>query len=66
MHYVFKYLNVEFPEGKSVALLVRNGAGKSTLLRIIGCIDKPDYGSVITNRSISWPVGLSCCFQGSL
>ncbi|WP_146672964.1 ATP-binding cassette domain-containing protein, partial [Escherichia coli] len=29
-HYVFKDLNVEFPEGKSVALLGRNGAGKST------------------------------------
>ncbi|HDS9945309.1 TPA: ABC transporter ATP-binding protein, partial [Escherichia coli] len=65
-HYVFKDLNVEFPEGKSVALLGRNGAGKSTLLRIIGGIDKPDYGAVITNRSISWPVGLSGGFQGSL
>ncbi|HFM4368339.1 TPA: ABC transporter ATP-binding protein, partial [Escherichia coli] len=64
--YVFKDLNVEFPEGKSVALLGRNGAGKSTLLRIIGGIDKPDYGAVITNRSISWPVGLSGGFQGSL
>lgn len=65
-HYVFKDLNIELPAGKSVALIGRNGAGKSTLLRMIGGIDRPDSGSVITNKSISWPVGLSGGFQGSL
>ncbi|WP_170696057.1 ATP-binding cassette domain-containing protein, partial [Escherichia coli] len=35
-HYVFKNLSIEFPTGKSIALIGRNGAGKSTLLRIIG------------------------------
>ena len=65
-HYVFKDLNVELPGGKSVALLGRNGAGKSTLLRVIGGIDRPDSGSIYTNKTISWPVGLSGGFQGSL
>ena len=65
-HYVFKDLNVELPTGKSVALIGRNGAGKSTLLRMIGGIDRPDSGSIITDKSISWPVGLSGGFQGSL
>lgn len=64
--YVFKDVNIEIPENKSVALVGRNGAGKSTLLRIIGGIDKPDRGRVITNKKISWPVGLSGGFQGSL
>lgn len=65
-HYVFKDLNIEIPSGKSVALIGRNGAGKSTLLRMIGGIDRPDSGSIITDKTISWPVGLSGGFQGSL
>lgn len=65
-HYVFKNLNIELPSGKSVALIGRNGAGKSTLLRMIGGIDRPDSGRIVTNSTISWPVGLSGGFQGSL
>ncbi|MFV0261265.1 MAG: ABC transporter ATP-binding protein [Kluyvera sp.] len=64
--YVFKDVNLELPENKSVALVGRNGAGKSTLLRIIGGIDKPDQGRIVTSKRISWPVGLSGGFQGSL
>ena len=63
-HYVFKDLNL--PSGKSVAFIGRNGAGKSTLLRMIGGIDRPDSGKIITNKTISWPVGLAGGFQGSL
>lgn len=65
-HYIFKDLNIAFPSDKSIALLGRNGAGKSTLLRVIGGIDRPDKGTVITDKTISWPVGLSGGFQGSL
>lgn len=65
-HYVFKDLNVTLPTGKSVAIIGRNGAGKSTLLRMIGGIDRPDSGAIITNSTISWPVGLAGGFQGSL
>lgn len=65
-HYVFKDLNIEIPSGKSVAFIGRNGAGKSTLLRMIGGIDRPDSGKIITNKTISWPVGLAGGFRGSL
>ena len=65
-HYVFKDINVCLPAGKSIALIGRNGAGKSTLLRMIGGIDRPDSGNIITDKTISWPVGLSGGFQGSL
>ncbi|AFG42008.1 ABC transporter ATP-binding protein [Escherichia coli] len=65
-HFVFKDLNVDLPSGKSVALIGRNGAGKSTLLRMIGGIDRPDSGNIITDSTISWPVGLAGGFQGSL
>lgn len=65
-HYVFKDLNAVLPEGKNIALLGRNGAGKSTLMRILGGIDHPDEGLVATSKRISWPLGLSGGFQGSL
>ena len=65
-HYVFKKLNAVLPSNKSIALLGKNGAGKSTLLRIIGGMDYPDSGKVLTDKTISWPVALSGGFQGSL
>ncbi|HFP1231741.1 TPA: ABC transporter ATP-binding protein, partial [Escherichia coli] len=65
-HYVFKNLNIIFPKDYNIALIGQNGAGKSTLLRIIGGIDRPDSGNIITEHKISWPVGLAGGFQGSL
>ena len=63
---VLKDLNFKIKDGESVALLGRNGAGKSTLLQILGGIDQPDRGTIKSNCSISWPVGLVGGFQGSL
>ena len=63
---VFKDLCFELNSGGSVALLGRNGAGKSTLLRILGGIDQPDSGTISADCSMSWPVGLTGGFQGSL
>ena len=64
--YVFRDLDAVFPEGENVALLGRNGAGKSTLMRILGGIDFPDSGEVVTDKVLSWPLALSGGFQGSL
>ncbi|QKX15838.1 ABC transporter ATP-binding protein [Microbulbifer sp. YPW1] len=63
---LFRNVNAVFPEGKNIGILGRNGAGKSTLLRIMGGIDYPDSGRVITDQRISWPMGLSGGFQGSM
>ncbi|MEC7120184.1 MAG: ABC transporter ATP-binding protein [Pseudomonadota bacterium] len=65
-HYLFRDLSLELPTGRSIGLLGKNGAGKSTLLRIIGGIDYPDSGEVVSDSTISWPVGLAGGFQGSL
>jgi capsular polysaccharide transport system ATP-binding protein len=63
---IFRDLNFRIETGESIAILGANGAGKSTLLRILGGIDLPDSGTIETDRSISWPVGLAGGFQGSL
>lgn len=64
--YVFKDLSFVIPNGKNVAIVGKNGAGKSTLMNLLAKVDTPDSGRIITDESISWPVGLSGGFQGSL
>jgi len=65
-HYVFRDLSLTIPSGRNVALIGRNGAGKSTLMRLLGGLDTPDSGRILSENSMSWPVGLSGGFQGSL
>lgn len=65
-HYVFKNVSCDFPEGVNIGILGPNGAGKSTFLRILGGIDYPDSGTIQTNKSLSWPLGLKGGFVGHL
>lgn len=64
--WVLKDINLELPTNVSVGLIGRNGAGKSTLLRLIGGMDAPDRGEIYRDCSVSWPIGLSGGFQGSM
>lgn len=59
-------LNAEFPTGASVGLLGRNGAGKSTLLRMIAGTALPTSGRVVSDGTISWPVGFAGSFHPDL
>jgi len=59
-------LNLTLPTGKSLALLGRNGAGKSTLLEMIAGTMRPDSGRIVSDGSISWPVGFGGSFHGEL
>jgi capsular polysaccharide transport system ATP-binding protein len=65
-YFVFRNLNFTIESGLNVALLGRNGQGKSTLIRLLAGQDKPDKGEIICSQTISWPIGLSSVFQGSL
>jgi len=65
-HLVLNNISFKFPYRKSVGVLGANGAGKSTLIRIIGGAEKPDTGCVVRTSKLSWPMGYSGGFQGSL
>lgn len=59
-------VSLSFPHGQNVGILGRNGAGKSTLLRLIAGVEMPDAGSITRRGRISWPLGFSGGFNGSL
>lgn len=63
---VIDNLDMTLPTGKSLALLGRNGAGKSTLLQIVAGTMRPDSGRVVSDGTISWPVGFGGSFHGDL
>jgi capsular polysaccharide transport system ATP-binding protein len=63
---VLNDVNLTVNRGDRLALLGRNGAGKSTLIKLIGGVEMPTSGRVSRTMSISWPLGFSGGFQGSL
>lgn len=65
-HVVLNDINLRIDEGRNLAILGLNGAGKSTLIRIIGGAEPPDSGRVIRTSRVSWPIGFSGGFHGSL
>lgn len=66
MRPVLNNINMKFPQGRNIGILGRNGAGKSTLLRLIGGAELPTSGKIVRQGSISWPIGFSGGFHGSL
>lgn len=63
---VLDHVNAVFPRGQNIGVLGRNGVGKSTLLRLIGGAELPTSGAILRKASISWPIGFSGGFHGSL
>ena len=63
---VLNDVNLVIKRGERVALLGRNGAGKSTLIKLIGGVEMPTSGKISRKMSVSWPLGFSGGFQGSL
>lgn len=63
---VIDNLNLTLRTGQSLGLLGRNGAGKSTLMQIISGSMHPDTGRVVTDGTISFPVGFAGSFHPEL
>jgi capsular polysaccharide transport system ATP-binding protein len=66
LRYVLRDVSLVLPDRANIAVLGPNGAGKSTFLRLIGGAEAADTGTIITDSEISWPLGISSGFQGSL
>ncbi|MCF6243633.1 MAG: ABC transporter ATP-binding protein [Sulfurovum sp.] len=65
-NYILKDVSMTLPENTNIGILGRNGAGKSTLVRMLGQIEFPNKGRILSNKSFSWPLGLSGGFVGKM
>lgn len=63
---VLSNITADFPQGTDLGILGRNGAGKSTLFRLISGSEPPDRGTINREGTVSWPLGFSGGFHGSL
>lgn len=63
---IFKELNLKFNSDRNYAILGPNGVGKSTLLRLIAGGEMPDRGTIVRKGKVSWPMGFSGGFNGSM
>jgi capsular polysaccharide transport system ATP-binding protein len=59
-------INFEVGPGERIGVLGRNGAGKSTLIKLIGQVELPTSGRIVRSMKVSWPLGFTGGFQGSL
>lgn len=64
--YILKQVTLELPADKNIGILGRNGTGKSTIMRMLGQIDFPNQGKITSDKSFSWPLGLSGGFVGNM
>jgi capsular polysaccharide transport system ATP-binding protein len=55
-----------FPPDRNVGIMGKNGAGKSTMMRLMAGIEPPDSGHVYRTTRVSWPLGFSGGFNGSM
>ena len=64
--YILKDVSIVIPSNHNVGILGQNGTGKSTIMRMLGQIEFPNSGKIISNKSFSWPLGLSGGFVGNM
>lgn len=65
-NYILKDVTFTIPSGVNIGILGRNGTGKSTIMRMLGQIEFPNYGTITSNHSFSWPLGLGGGFVGNM
>lgn len=66
VRHILRDVSLVIPSATNLAVLGPNGAGKSTFLRLIGGAEAPNSGKILSDEKISWPLGISSGFQGTL
>jgi len=64
--FILKDVSFTIPPKVNIGILGRNGAGKSTFMRMLGGIDFPNQGTIVSDNSFSWPLALSGGFIGNM
>ena len=64
--YILKDMSIVIPSDKNIGILGRNGTDKSTIMHMLGQIEFPDKGTIYSDKSFSWPLGLRGGFVGNM
>lgn len=64
--YILKETTFSIPSGVNVGILGRNGAGKSTLMKMLGQIEFPNEGKIVSDKNFSWVMGVGGGFQNNM
>jgi len=65
-NYILKDTTFSIPSGVNIGILGRNGAGKSTIMKMLGQIEFPNEGKIVSDKSFSWVMGVGGGFQGNM
>lgn len=63
---ILNNFSFSFPKDRNVGIMGKNGAGKSTTMRLMAGIEPPDTGQIFRTARVSWPLGFSGGFNGSM
>ena len=64
--YILKDATFSIPSEKNIGILGRNGTGKSTIIKMLGQIEFPNSGKIISDKTFSWVMGVGGGFQGNM
>jgi len=64
--FILSNFSFEFPKKRNIGIMGKNGAGKSTMMRLMAGIEPPDHGQIYRTSRVSWPLGFSGGFNGSM
>lgn len=64
--YILKEVSFSIPSNHNIGILGRNGAGKSTIMKMLGQIEFPNIGSIKSDKSFSWPLGIGGGFIANM
>ena len=64
--YILKEITFSIPSEKNIGILGRNGTGKSTIMKMLGQIEFPNSGKIVSNKTFSWVMGVGGGFQGNM
>ncbi len=64
--YILKEITFSIPSEKNIGILGRNGAGKSTIMKMLGQIEFPNSGKIISDKTFSWVMGVGGGFQSNM
>jgi len=65
-NYILKDTTFSIPSGKNIGILGRNGAGKSTIMKMLGQIEFPNKGKIVSDKTFSWVMGVGGGFQTNM